>query len=412
MRKLITLALISVFAAGIAFGQEKDKAKFKEYEPGYYENFILKDVRAVKKEKKQEEKEKKFLMDQSDMDLPNEMGLYENEVWHTPTISQGNAGTCWAFSTTSFLESEVKRLHDMEVDLSEIYTVYWEYVEKARRYVKKRGDSRFTQGSEANAVTRMYKKYGIVPNSVYDGLPGEREFHSHAAMYKEMRNYLKSVKEADAWNEKEVLATIKSIMNHHIGQPPSEFKHEGEMITPKEYLNDVLKLNMNDFVEILSYKQEPYWEQVEYEVPDNWWNSEEYYNVPLDVFMEIVEEAIDEGYSMSIGGDVSEAGFLRSTNCAMVPSFDIPAAHINENARQFRFSNGSTTDDHGMHLVGSNAYDGNMWYLIKDSSSGSRDVGEDSPIFGYYFFHEDYIKLKMMNFTVHKDAVKDVLKKF
>lgn len=412
MRKLITLAFISVFAAGIAFGQEKDKAKFKEYEPGYYENFILKDVRAVKKEKKEEEKEKKFLMDQSDMDLPNEMGLYENEVWHTPTISQGNAGTCWAFSTTSFFESEVKRLHDMEVNLSEIYTVYWEYVEKARRYVKKRGDSRFTQGSEANAVTRMYKKYGIVPNSVYNGLPEERDFHSHAAMYKEMQNYLKSVKEQDAWNEKEVLATIKSIMNHHIGQPPSEFKHEGEMITPKEYLNDVLKLNMNDFMEILSYKQEPYWEQVEYEVPDNWWNSEEYYNVPLDVFMEIVEEAIDEGYSMSIGGDVSEAGFLRSTNCAMVPSFDIPASHINENARQFRFSNGSTTDDHGMHLVGSNEYDGDMWYLIKDSSSGSRDVGEDSPIFGYYFFHEDYIKLKMMNFTVHKDAVKEVLKKF
>ena len=412
MRKLITLALISVFAAGVVFGQEKDKAKFKEYEPGYYENFILKDVRAVKKEKKEEEKEKKFLMDQSDMDLPNKMDLYENEVWHTPTISQGNAGTCWAFSTTSFYESEVERLHDMEVNLSEIYTVYWEYVEKARRYVVKRGDSRFTQGSEANAVTRMYKKYGIVPNSVYDGLPEERDFHSHAAMYKEMRNYLESVKKADAWYEEEVLSTIKSIMNHHIGQPPSEFKYEGEMFTPKEYLHDVLQLNMDNYVEILSYKQEPYWEQVEYEVPDNWWNSKEYYNVPLEVFMDMVEEAIDEGYSMSIGGDVSEAGFSHETNCAIVPSFDIPEEHINENSRQFRFSNGSTTDDHGMHLVGSTEHEGDMWYLIKDSSSGSRDVGKDSPIFGYYFFHEDYIKLKMMNFTVHKDAVKDVLKKF
>ncbi|MCF8307403.1 MAG: C1 family peptidase [Bacteroidales bacterium] len=412
MRKLITLALLAVFATGSAFGQEKDQAKFKEYEPGYYENFILKDVRAVKKDKKEEEKEKKFLMDQSGMDLPNKMDLYENEVWHTPTISQGNAGTCWAYSTTSFYESEVKRLHDMEVNLSEIYTVYWEYVEKARRYVKKRGDSRFTQGSEANAVTRMYKKYGIVPNSVYDGLPEERKFHSHAAMYKEMRNYLENVKKEDAWNEKEVLATIKSIMNHHIGQPPSEFEYEGEMITPKEYLHDVLKLNLDNYVEILSYKQKPYWEQVEYEVPDNWWNSEEYYNVPLNVFMDVVEEAIAEGYSMSIGGDVSEAGFSHETNCAIVPTFDIPAQYINENSRQFRFSNSSTTDDHGMHLVGSTEYNGDMWYLIKDSSSGSRDVGKDSPIFGYYFFHEDYIKLKMMNFTIHKDAVEDVLEKF
>ena len=115
---------------------------------------------------------------------------------------------------------------------------------------------------------------------------------------------------------------------------------------------------------------------------------------------------------MSIGGDVSEAGFSRATNCAIVASFDIPAEYIDEDSRQFRFSNGSTTDDHGMHLVGYYEKDGEMWYLIKDSSSGSRNNDENAPEFGYYFFHEDYIKLKMMGFTIHKDAVKDVLKKF
>ena len=128
--------------------------------------------------------------------------------------------------------------------------------------------------------------------------------------------------------------------------------------------------------------------------------------------MDIVHEAIREGYSMSIGGDVSEAGFLRTTNCAMVPSFDIPSAHINENSRQFRFSNGSTTDDHGMHLIGYYEKDGTDWYLLKDSSSGSRNNDTESPEFGHYFFHEDYVKLKIMGFTIHKDAVKKYLKKF
>ncbi|MBS3807131.1 MAG: hypothetical protein KGY60_06470 [Bacteroidales bacterium] len=149
----------------------------------------------------------------------------------------------------------------------------------------------------------------------------------------------------------------------------------------------------------------------EYEVPDNWWNSEAYINVPLDVFMEIIKEGIRKGYTMSIGGDVSEWGFLRSTQAAMVPSYDIPSEYIDENARQFRFSNNSTTDDHGMHLVGYHTQNGDDWYLIKDSSSGSRNNEPNAPEFGYYFFHEDYVKLKMMNFTIHKDAVQDIMRR-
>ncbi len=148
-------------------------------------------------------------------------------------------------------------------------------------------------------------------------------------------------------------------------------------------------------------------------MPDNWWHSKDYYNMPLDDFMAVLKNAIRNGYTMSIGGDVSEAGFLRTTNCAIVPSFDIPSAYINEEARQFRFSNGSTTDDHGMHLIGYYVdKDGKDWYLVKDSSSGSRNIDEKSAEFGYYFFTEDYVKLKMMGYTVHKDALKDIINKF
>jgi len=410
MKKFIILLFVSVVAMSV-FAQKKDKAVFEEYKAGFYQNFILKDVSAVEENMNPEKKEKKFMMDHSGLDLPNKVGLYKRE-WANPVISQGNAGSCWAYSTVSMYESEVKRLQDKEVKLSEIYVVYWEYVEKAKRFVEKRGESLFDHGSEGNAVARIFEQYGVVPMSEYTGLINGRKYHSHDAMYTEMMGYLNSVKANNAWNEELVIETIKDIMNHHIGTPPNKFVVEGKKYTPKSYMNDYLKINPNDYVEILSCKQEVYWKQVEYKVPDNWWHNADYYNVPLDNYMDVLKKSIKAGYTVSIGGDVSESGFSRGTQVALIPTYDIPSEYIDEDSRQFRFSNKTTTDDHGMHLVGYLEKDGVTWFLIKDSSSGSRNNDHNIPEFGYYFFHEDYVKLKMMGFTIHKDAVKDLLKNF
>ena len=215
-------------------------------------------------------------------------------------------------------------------------------------------------------------------------------------------------------NEAEVIATVKDIMKHYMGEPPTKINVNNTSYTPLEYMDKVLKIRTDDYADVLSYMQQPYWKQVEYEVSDNWWHSKEYYNIPLTDFMDIIKKSIKAGYTLSIGGDVSEAGFLaREANAAIVPAFDIPSAAIDENARQFRFSNETTTDDHGMHLVGYMEKDGVTWFLIKDSGSGSRTGGkENNKNFGYYFFHEDYVKLKMMDFMVHKDMLKDLLSKF
>ena len=412
MKKIILLTIVFIYTSIASLFSQNDKAYFKEYEPGYYQNFILKDVRGFKEKTKKNTKRKYLKMDQSGMKLPNDPSLYKT-YWTEPTTSQGNTGTCWDFSTTSFYESEVYRLHGKRIKISEMFTVYWEYVEKAKRYIQERGNSNFSEGSEGNAVKRIYEMYGAVPRSEYDGMENGRAYYSHADMYKEMNTFLKSLKQSNAWNEEFGLNTIKSILNHHMGVPPIEFDFEGKHYTPKSFLKKYLKLNMDDYVDILSYMQEPYWKKVEYKVPDNWWHSEDYYNVPLDIYMELWNYAIQNGYTMSIGGDVSEAGFSRKTNCAMIPDFDIPYNYINEYARQFRFSNKTTTDDHGMHCVGwYKAKDGKMWYLIKDSSSGSRNHDDDDAMFGYYFFRDDYVKLKMMDFGVHKDVLKKYINKF
>jgi bleomycin hydrolase len=394
-----------------AHSQNKDKAEFVIPKPGFYQNSILKDDRDVKDRLAPAVERRIFVADLSGNQFPAKVVLYTNKQWHNPPVSQGNTNTCWCFSTTSFLESEVYRISKQKVKLSEMFTVYWEYVEKARRFVEKRGDSDYNEGSEANAVTRMWKKYGIVPEADYSGLPDGRKFLNHEPMIKEMKNYLESVRARSEWDEEAVIATIKSIMKHYMGEPPSEITVAGEKMNPLQYLNEVLKINPDDYVDILSYEQEPFYKHVEYKVPDNWWHSADYCNVPLNVFMDALKKAIHNGYTVSIGGDVSEPGFDRQTQCAIVPDFDIPSAYINDDARQFRFSNQTTTDDHGMHLVGSTSKDGKEWFLIKDSGSGSRNNDPGAPEFGYYFFSEDYVKLKMMDFMVHRDAVKELMTK-
>ncbi|MFO7370187.1 MAG: C1 family peptidase [Bacteroidales bacterium] len=409
IRNLLLTGLIT-FALANATGQNADKAKFRVNEPGFYQNSILKDAREVEERIAPAEVRRSFVVDMSGKELPNKVDLYKNRQWHNPPISQGNTGTCWCFSTTSMLESDAFRINSVKIKLSEMYTVYWEYVEKARRYVKERGNSVFDEGSEANAVTRIWKKYGVVPATDYTGLLNGRKYHNHEAMAKEMKDYLASLKENSAWNEETALATIRSILNHYMGEPPSEITVNGKKMTPIQYLKDVVRVNPDDYVDILSYTQEPFYRKVEYKVPDNWWHDSSYYNVPVAEFMTALKKAVRNGYTITIGGDVSEPGMDRKTQCAVVPDFDIPSAYINDDARQFRFTNSTTTDDHGMHVVGYLERDGKDWYLVKDSSSGSRNNSSTAPEFGYYFYSEDYIKLKIMDFMVHKDAVKDVVK--
>jgi bleomycin hydrolase len=412
MKKSTFTILGFCFVTAILPAQQRTKSTFVERRPGYFENSVLKDNRAVEERLNPVETRKSFRVDFSGMEFPNKVALYKQVSFYNPPISQGNTGTCWSFSTTSYYESEVYRLTGQKIKLSELFTVYWEYVEKARRFVQERGNSLVDQGSEGNAVTRIYKAYGVVPFEAYTGLINGRQHYNHEPMMEEIQQYLNSVKTSNAWNEDQVLATVKSILNHYMGEPPVKFNWNGKTYTPVEFLRDGLKLAMDDYVEILSIKQEPYWQKVEYKVPDNWWHSKEYYNVPLDVFMDIIKKSIRNGYSMSIGGDVSEPGISRDAQVAIIPSFDIPSEYIDEDARQFRFSNQTTTDDHGIHLVGYTQVNGKDWYLIKDSGAGSRNNDEKAAEFGFYFFSEDFVKLKMMGFTIHKSAVVDILKKF
>jgi bleomycin hydrolase len=327
--------------------------------------------------------------------------------WHNVPVSQALSGMCWCYSATSFFESEIHRLTNRNVKLSELYTVYWEYVEKARGFVRSRGTTTFGEGSQGAAVIRSFRLNGIVPAEAYTGLLNGQPYHDHEKLFEEMRVYLQGLKVSNAWDEEEVVRTIRSILDHYIGAPPATVTVDGKAMTPKEYFEKVVRLNLGDYVAFCSFMDRPFYQPTEYDVSDNWWHGREYINVPLTDYMAALKSAVRAGYTVTIWGDVSEPGLEGHAGIAVVPSFDIPSSYIDESARQFRYMNGTTGDDHGVHIVGYTEKDGKDWYLIKDSGSGSRNNGHP----GYYFFHEDYVKLKMLGFLVHKSAVPELVKK-
>jgi bleomycin hydrolase len=392
---LISFLLIQLLPAQVP---DKDKGKFVEKKNEFFDH--------IKSENKKFAKEKKeiFILDFEGKDLPESKDEFKS-YWYNDPISQGNSGMCWCYCTTSFYESEIYRTTGRKIKLSEVYTVYWEYVEKARRYVQKLGNSLFSQGSLGTHIPIIWKKYGVVPAKDYTGFEEDEPFHNHDPLFNEMEDYLDYVKENKIWDEEIVLKRIKAILNYHLGEPPSTIIVDGKKMTPLEYFNKKINIDFDDYIDILSLLEEPYNQYTEYPVPDNWWKSERFYNIPLPEYMKIIKNAIRNGYTIAIGGDVSEPGYYSYKEVALVPTFDIPAEYIDENARQLRFSNEATTDDHGVHIVGYMEKDGKDWFLVKDSGSGSRN----GPNKGYYFYHEDYIKLKMMTFLVHKDAIKGIL---
>jgi len=406
MNKKITFIIVSAIAVTATAQEKKDKAAFKSYNNQYYEQ--IKKADEVFNGTRKPEEPKKLLMDQTGIDVPKSAAEFKT-VWAEKPLSQGETGTCWCFSTTSFYEAEINRLTKQEIKLSEPFTVYWQYVEKAHEFVRTRGKSIFDEGSETGAVANMMRKYGLLPANAYTGLKIGQPYHNHVKMVDEMKAYLQSVKTSNAWNDMEVTNTIKSILNFYMGEPPVKIPVGEKDLTALEYMKDVCKLDPNDYVDFMSLMEIPYWTQGEYKAADNWWHSDDFYNVPLDDFMAIVKNSVKNGYSMSIGGDVSESGINIYTGVMMIPTYDIPSQYIDETAREVRFMNGATTDDHAMHLVGYLEKSNGTWFLIKDSGSGGHN-NVNSP--GYFYMHEDYLKLKMMTITLNKEAVKNYLEKF
>lgn len=360
------------------------------------------------------------------------------EIPCTSVKDQHRSGTCWSFSGLGFLEAEMLRLGKPAVDLSEMFIVYHSYSDKAVKYVRLHGSLNFGAGGAFHDVTNVIKKYGIVPEEAYTGLNYGEEKHVHGELDRTLLDQVKVVvdnpnkKLTTAWHD-----ALNGTLDTYLGKLPEKFKFQGTDYTPQTFAQEVVGLNMNDYVEISSYTHHPFYSKFIIEVPDNW-SWDEVYNVPLNEMEEIIDNAINTGFTVAWAADVSEKGFLTSQKgVAVIPMADKanmtdaeiakwekqtekerneelyklskPGAEkvITQEMRQIDFDNFQTTDDHGMLIVGS-AKDqiGNPYYKVKNS------WGDYNNYDGYFYASKPYVKYKTMSIMVHKDAIpKNIRKK-
>ncbi len=336
----------------------------------------------------------------------------------TPVISQGNTGTCWSFSTSSFLESEIIRLTGKQVDLSEMYNVRNTYPVKADNYVMRQGKAQFSEGGLIHDVLNSTRDFGLVPVESYSGLFGDATKHNHAQMV----STLTAMVESHVKNSKNLSpkwrSSFDATLDVYLGKNITEFSYEGKKYTPLEFAKE-MKINTADYVNITSFTHAPFYSEFILNIPDNFSNGS-FYNVPINDIVAIVDNALENGYTVALDCDVSERTFSSKDGVAVIPSNKLnnlkalhsiyPEKEITQEYRQQEFENFNTTDDHLMHITGTvKDQDGNVYYMVKNSWGSNPERTANG---GYVYFSEAYIRLKTISITLHKDAVtKDVAQK-
>lgn len=353
----------------------------------------------------------------------------ENPI--TSVKDQNRSGTCWAYSTLSYFESEILKNTGKTYDLCESFVANKDYMDRAVQVVRYHGDMQFAQGGSAYDVYYVLKNYGICPEdampfpgSLYgDSLNNFNEFFSLLEPYVEGIATNKASKISNQWK-----VGFQGILDAYLGKCPENFTYEGKNYTPKSFASS-LGLNMDDYVTITSYTHHPFYSQFVVEVQDNWRNPASY-NLPMDEMMQIIDNAVMNGYTVAWGGDVSEPGFTRDGLAYMIDAkkmqslqgsdmarwlglsaakrrnlidslgCNVPEVQPTQEMRQERFDNWELTDDHGMLIYGiAKDQNGKEYYMVKNS------WGETGKYKGTWYMTKTFIAANTMDYMVNKNAI-------
>jgi bleomycin hydrolase len=337
----------------------------------------------------------------------------KKELACTPVKNQNSTSTCWCFSGISMFESELLRMGKPVYDLSEMYIVRHTYEKKADMYARMHGNSTFAGGGEYGDLISGSTEVGLVPDAVYPGLNYGEVKHNHGEMDGVLKGYMdaliKSPKLTTAW-----FAGFNGILDAYLGKIPATFTYEGKNYTPASFMKE-LGLNPSDYAIITSFSHHPFYKQFVLEIPDNW-AAGYFYNLPLDEMMQVIDNSVNNGYTVAWASDMSDRGFSMKEGVAIIPeknwtdmtdaersaafSGPHPEKVITQELRQKEFDNYATTDDHGMHIVGI-ATDqlGNSYYKVKNS------WGVMGKYDGFLYVSKPFVALRTTNIMVNKAAI-------
>ena len=334
----------------------------------------------------------------------------------TPVKDQAMTGTCWSFSTTSLIESEGIRKNKQDIDLSEMFTVRNIYIEKAKNYILRQGHTQFGEGGLNHDMIRAFGTYGAIPEVVYSGLVNGQKEYNHQKLFTRLKAYLDSLLKKQPIST-EWLDGYTKILNEYLGNAPQEFMYSGKKYTPLSFAKEVLKFNVDDYVNLTSFTHQPYYNAFVLQVPDNFANGA-FYNIPLKELVDVVKDAVNKGYSVAWDADVSNKGFKQEVGLALNldPSIQYTKETLNTetkempydaNIRQQLYENLTTQDDHLMHIVGTEkSKEGKTFFIVKNS------WGKVGPYEGYINVSEAYSGMNTISIVLPKAALsKELLQK-
>ncbi|HAK30933.1 MAG TPA: aminopeptidase [Sphingobacterium sp.] len=338
---------------------------------------------------------------------------------NTSIKNQGSSGTCWSYSGNSFLESEMIRMGKKPVEISQIYTARNTYLDKARTYVRLHGGLSLGEGGQFHDVLNSFRKYGTMPQSAYTGL----HYGTTRNNFGEMTNMLDAMLGAVVkgktltpnWEK-----AYTAAMDSYLGEVPEKFDYNGKSYTPRTFADQVIGINPDDYVGIASVTDHPYYSQFVLLIPDNW-SFDRFYNVKMNDLTDIIDNALQKGYTVAWTTDVSEKGFSWKNGVAYVPEKPFeemtdqekstmfvgpkPELKVTPEERQKAFDNWQTTDDHGMHIVGLvKDQNGKEYYIVKNSWGTTNDYH------GYLYASKEFVRYKTTSLMLHKDGLTKDLK--
>ncbi|MFV0541202.1 MAG: C1 family peptidase [Aestuariibaculum sp.] len=333
------------------------------------------------------------------------------DIETSAVLSQGNTGTCWSFSTSSFLESEIIRLTGKHIDLSEMFQVRTTYPKKAENYIMRQGKAQFGQGGLAHDVINSVRDYGLVPLSAYSGLANNEDTYNHSELFAVLKSMLNTYVDNPAkklspqWKQ-----AVSGILDVYLGEIPKSFTYKGKTYTPKRFL-EITTINPDDYISLTSFTNAPFYSSFILNIPDNFSNGS-FYNIPIDKLISTIDNALKKGYTVALDTDVSEPTFSAKHGIAFIPENPsdnnkglteiIKEKTITQDYRQQEFENFDTTDDHLMHIVGKlKDQNGTIYYKVKNSWGSNGDRVKHG---GYIYMSTSFLKLKTISILVHKDA--------
>lgn len=332
----------------------------------------------------------------------------------TSVKDQSRTNTCWSYSTTSLIESQFLKNNNSDIDLSEMFTVYNIYIEKAKNYIHRMGKAQFGEGGLGHDVIRSIATYGAMPDSVFSGIPSGASSMNHGKLVIMLNEYLdgilKNLPLQANW-----LDDYKKILNENIGTPPAEFVINKKKYTAKTFASEYLKFKPEDYINITSFTDHNFYTPFILEVPDNFSNGS-YFNIPLNEMIQVVKSSINKGYTVMWDADVSNSGFMKDNGLALfvekakmetlepLVHADMEELSWDTTLRQKYYENLSTQDDHLMHITGiQKSKNGKPFFIVKNS------LGVTGPYNGYMNVSEAYFAMNTIGLVIPKESIDKTL---